>query len=46
MYHGLRALTAVCVGDVGDVIAIYDTMLRKSPAVWSALSANPTDNSA
>ena len=29
LYHGLRALTAVCVGDVGDVIAIYDTMLRK-----------------
>lgn len=29
LYHGLRALTAVCVGDVGDVIAIYDSMLRK-----------------
>lgn len=29
LYRGLRALAAVCVGDIGDAIAIYDTMLRK-----------------
>lgn len=29
-YHGLRALTAVCVGDVGDVLTIYESMLRRS----------------
>lgn len=29
LYHGLRALTAVCVGDVGDVLAIYESMLRQ-----------------
>ena len=29
MYHGLRALTAVCVGDIGDVLSIYESMLRK-----------------
>jgi len=28
VYHGLNALSAVCVGDIGDVIAIYETMLR------------------
>lgn len=27
-YHGLSALTAVCVGDIGDVIHIYELMLR------------------
>ena len=30
LYYGLRALTAVCVGDVGDVLAIYESMLRQS----------------
>ena len=30
LYYGLRALTAVCVGDVGDVLAIYESMLRRS----------------
>ena len=28
VYHGLSALAAVCVGDIGDVISIYDLMLR------------------
>lgn len=28
IYHGVTALTAVCVGDIGDVISLYDTMLR------------------
>ena len=30
VYHGLNALSAVCVGDIGDVLAIYDLMLRKA----------------
>lgn len=30
LYHGLRALTAVCVGDIGDVLAIYETMFRRA----------------
>jgi serine/threonine protein kinase len=32
VYHGLRALTAVCVGDIGDVLAIYDAMFRRGGA--------------
>ncbi|MFH1466067.1 MAG: hypothetical protein ABIO70_16910 [Pseudomonadota bacterium] len=28
-YWGLSALAAVCVGDIGDVLNIYDSMLRK-----------------
>lgn len=32
VYHGLRALTAVCVGDIGDVLAIYDAMFRRAGA--------------
>jgi hypothetical protein len=29
-YWGLSALAAVCVGDIGDVLNIYDSMLRKA----------------
>ncbi|WP_426582707.1 hypothetical protein [Mucilaginibacter sp. R-33] len=29
IYHGISALTAVCVGDLGDVIALYELILRK-----------------
>jgi hypothetical protein len=32
VYHGLRALTAVCVGDIGDLLAIYDAMFRVAGA--------------
>jgi hypothetical protein len=32
VYHGLTALTALCVGDIGDVISIYELILRKSLA--------------
>jgi hypothetical protein len=32
VYHGLSALTALCVGDIGDVISIYELILRKSLA--------------
>lgn len=31
VYHGLNALSAVCVGDIGDVISIYEAMLRAAP---------------
>jgi hypothetical protein len=29
IYHGLSALTAICVGDIGDVLNIYESMIRK-----------------
>lgn len=29
-YRGISALSAVCVGDIGDVISIYELMLRKA----------------
>jgi hypothetical protein len=28
IYHGMSALTAVCVGDLGDVITLYEHILR------------------
>ena len=28
-YHGLRALTALCVGDIGDTLSIYEEMLLR-----------------
>jgi hypothetical protein len=30
IYHGLNALTALCVGDIGDVIYLYEMILRSS----------------
>lgn len=30
-YHGLRALEAVCVGDIGDVMKLYDRILQRAP---------------
>ncbi len=29
IYHGISAITAVCVGDLGDVITLYEHILRK-----------------
>lgn len=29
-YQGLRALTALCVGDLGDVIKIYESIVRRA----------------
>jgi serine/threonine protein kinase len=29
VYHGISALAAVCVGDIGDIIRIYEKMLVK-----------------
>ncbi len=30
IYHGISVLAGVCVGDIGDVISIYELILRKS----------------
>lgn len=30
VYHGLSALAALCVGDIGDVISIYDMILSRA----------------
>jgi serine/threonine protein kinase len=32
IYHGMSALTAVCVGDLGDVITLYEHIIRKIKA--------------
>ena len=29
-YHGISALAAVCVGDIGDIISMYELILKKS----------------
>lgn len=29
-YHGISALSAVCVGDIGDVISMYELLLRRA----------------
>ena len=30
LYHGMTAIASVCVGDIGDVITLYELMLKKS----------------
>ena len=30
VYHGVSALAGVCVGDIGDVISLYELILRRS----------------
>ena len=30
LYHGISAITSVCIGDLGDVITLYEYMLRRS----------------
>lgn len=30
VYHGISALASVCVGDIGDVISLYELMLKKA----------------
>jgi serine/threonine protein kinase len=30
VYHGITALAGVCVGDIGDVISIYELILKKA----------------
>jgi hypothetical protein len=38
LYHGLRALAGVCVGDIGAVIQIYQEILTSS---WASLPVPP-----
>jgi hypothetical protein len=33
LYHGITALAAVCVGDIGDVISIYEMILSRAGRV-------------
>jgi ABC1 atypical kinase-like domain len=33
VYHGLSALTALCVGDIGDVISIYEMIISRAGRV-------------
>lgn len=33
-YFGMSALAGVCVGDIGDVISLYELMLRKSKGAY------------
>jgi hypothetical protein len=40
IYHGLSALTAVCVGDIGDVISIYDLILQRDPQAGYPIPPN------
>jgi len=30
LYHGITAIASVCVGDIGDVITLYDMILNKN----------------
>jgi serine/threonine protein kinase len=40
IYHGITALARVCVGDIGDVISLYETILKKADAVaWPIRAA-------
>ncbi len=41
IYHGLSALTGVCVGDIGDVISIYELILKRAEGnVFNPVAAN------
>jgi len=42
IYHGLSALAGFCVGDIGDVILIYDRIIRKYN---NEIPVNPEDQS-
>jgi len=40
IYHGITALARVCVGDIGDVISLYETILKKADrAEWPIKAA-------
>ena len=40
IYHGITALARVCVGDIGDVISLYENILKKADrAEWPIASA-------
>lgn len=40
IYHGISALTAVCVGDLGDVITLYELILKRSDRKTFPIAAN------
>lgn len=39
VYHGISVLAGVCVGDIGDAISIYESILRK--AVGQSIPIDP-----
>lgn len=39
VYHGMRALVAICVGDIGDVISIYDSMVSSIRSMETPIPA-------
>jgi len=40
IYHGITALARVCVGDIGDVISLYENILKKADKTqWPIASA-------
>jgi len=44
IYHGMTALARVCVGDIGDVISLYETMLKKDDGPkWPIRSATQSE---
>jgi len=34
VYHGITALTAMCVGDIGDIITLYDLILQRDKKIY------------
>jgi len=46
VYFGMSALAAVCVGDIGDVISIYELILSRAGRVDSAPVASKVQSSA
>ncbi len=42
LYHGITAIAGVCVGDIGDVITLYEMILKKRNGITpiSAISQN------
>jgi len=45
VYHGMTALAAVCVGDIGDVISIYELILSRAGRI-EAIPVDPKVQSA
>ena len=43
MYHGISALTALCVGDIGDVIFLYDSIVKNSENSFPASRKTQTE---
>lgn len=43
IYHGISALTALCVGDIGDVIFLYDSILMNSGKTYPVSAKKQTE---